>query len=86
MTSGSSSLIRNPVNLTRLSTEFDLDATRFNDGRTDRQGWFWAGSMVIDVKAEPRKIRVADRLHGGFLHLPASARQYRLRERPRVEP
>jgi L-arabinonolactonase len=39
-----------------VDPEFDLDATRFNDGRTDRQGRFWAGSMVIDAKAEPRKI------------------------------
>ena len=39
-----------------VDPESDLTATRFNDGRTDRQGRFWSGSMVIDAVAEPRKI------------------------------
>ncbi len=39
-----------------VDPESDMEATRFNDGRTDRQGRFWSGSMVIDAKAEPRKI------------------------------
>lgn len=36
--------------------ESEIESTRFNDGRTDRQGRFWAGTMVVDAKAEPRKI------------------------------
>jgi sugar lactone lactonase YvrE len=39
-----------------VDPESELPATRFNDGRTDRQGRFWSGSMVIDAKQEPRKI------------------------------
>lgn len=39
-----------------VDPESELEATRFNDGRTDRQGRFWAGTMVVDAKAEPRKI------------------------------
>ena len=39
-----------------VDPESELAATRFNDGRTDRQGRLWSGSMVIDAVAEPRKI------------------------------
>ena len=39
-----------------VDPESELAATRFNDGRTDRQGRFWSGSMVIDPVAEPRKL------------------------------
>ena len=45
-----------------VDPEAELTATRFNDGRTDRQGRFWSGSMVIDAKAEPRKIAALYRL------------------------
>ena len=45
-----------------VDPEADIAATRFNDGRTDRQGRFWSGSMVIDAAAEPRKIAALYRL------------------------
>jgi L-arabinonolactonase len=45
-----------------VDPESQIEATRFNDGRTDRQGRFWSGSMVIDAKAEPRKIAALYRL------------------------
>lgn len=46
-----------------VDPESDLSATRFNDGRTDRQGRFWSGSMVIDVAAQPNKIAALYCLH-----------------------
>ena len=45
-----------------VDPESAIEATRFNDGRTDRQGRFWSGTMVIDAKAEPRKIAALYRL------------------------
>lgn len=39
-----------------VDPESEIESTRFNDGRTDRQGRFWAGTMVVDARAEPRKI------------------------------
>ena len=45
-----------------IDPEADLPATRFNDGRTDRQGRFWSGSMVIDAASEPRKVAALYRL------------------------
>jgi len=45
-----------------VDPEANVEATRFNDGRTDRQGRFWSGTMVIDAKAEPRKIAALYRL------------------------
>ena len=45
-----------------VDPEEEITATRFNDGRTDRQGRFWSGSMVIDVATEPRKIAALYRL------------------------
>lgn len=38
--------------------ETDNPGTRLNDGRTDRQGRFWAGTMVEDVKSATQKGRL----------------------------
>lgn len=44
---------------TRLRTvEHALPAMRFNDGRCDRQGRFWAGTMALDMGAALRVGRV----------------------------
>jgi L-arabinonolactonase len=45
-----------------IDPEADLPQTRFNDGRTDRQGRFWAGSMMQEEKKEARKIAALYRL------------------------
>ena len=42
--------------------EADLDDTRFNDGKTDRQGRFWSGSMFEQPDKPARKIASLYRL------------------------
>ncbi|HEX7558238.1 MAG TPA: SMP-30/gluconolactonase/LRE family protein [Usitatibacter sp.] len=40
------------IEATRLATpSFPMDGMRFNDGRCDRQGRFWAGTMHMDMAA-----------------------------------
>lgn len=41
-----------------VDPEADLPDTRFNDGKTDRQGRFWSGSMFEDP-GKPRKHNAA---------------------------
>jgi sugar lactone lactonase YvrE len=45
-----------------IDPEADLPQTRLNDGRTDRQGRFWAGSMMQETKEEPSKTAALYRL------------------------
>jgi L-arabinonolactonase len=42
--------------------EADLEDTRFNDGKTDRQGRFWSGTMFEAPGKPPRKIGALWRL------------------------
>ncbi|MDE1169288.1 MAG: SMP-30/gluconolactonase/LRE family protein [Pseudomonas sp.] len=55
------------VTSTLLSrVEHALPGMRFNDGRCDRQGRFWAGTMVMDM-AQNRDAGVLYRYSGGHL-------------------
>ena len=39
-----------------VDPEADLPTTRFNDGKPDRQGRFWSGTM-FEAPGKPRRVR-----------------------------
>lgn len=45
-----------------VDPESDMPDTRFNDGKTDRQGRFWSGSMFESEGKEPSRIAALYRL------------------------
>ena len=59
--------------------------TRFNDGKPDRQGRFWSGTVFEDPAAQDRVCRRALPARPGPF-VPSHGRWHRLVERPRLQP